>query len=77
LTTQLERLQGQQYVLPYNIAKIHAAAGNKPKAFHWLEKAYDEGNPDLIELNSEPVFDRIRGDSRLSDLMCRVGWNDG
>ena len=75
LTTQLERLQGRQYVLPYNIAKIHAAAGNKPKAFHWLEKAYDEGNPDLIELNSEPVFDSIRGDSRLSDLMCRVGWN--
>ncbi|MDP9087564.1 MAG: winged helix-turn-helix domain-containing protein [Pseudomonadota bacterium] len=74
LTAHLERLQGQRYVLPYNIAKIHAAAGNKEMAFHWLEKAYDEGNPDLIELNSEPVFDNLRGDSRLSDLMSRVGW---
>ena len=75
LTTHLQSLQGQRYVLPYNIAKIHAAACNKEMAFYWLEKAYDEGNPDLIELNSEPIFDNIRADSRLSDLMSRVGWN--
>ena len=75
LLSQLERQREQLYVLPYNIAKIHAAAGNKPKAFLWLDKAYDEGNPDLIELNSEPIFDGIRGESRFSDLMRRVGWN--
>jgi hypothetical protein len=43
--------------------------GNKEKAFEWLERAYAEGNPDLIELNSEPVFDDLRKDPRLSDLM--------
>lgn len=71
----LENLEPPRYVLPYNIAKIHSAAGNKEKAFEWLAKAYEEGNPDLIELNSEPVFDGLRDDARFSDLMRRVGWN--
>ena len=75
LLSQLERLQERHYVLPYNIAKIHASAGNKTKAFEWLERAYDEANPDLIELNSEPIFDSIRADSKFSVLMGRVGWN--
>ena len=38
----------QRSVLPYHIAKIYAAGGNKEKCFAWLEKAYEEGNPDLI-----------------------------
>jgi len=75
LLSQLERSRPQQYVLPYNIAKIYAAARNKSKAFDWLDKAYDEGNPDLIELNSEPIFDGIRRDARFLDLERRVGWN--
>jgi TolB-like protein/Flp pilus assembly protein TadD len=74
ITDGLEKLQGKRYVLPYNIAKIYAAAFDKDKAFEWLQRAYEEGNPDLIELNSEPVFDRLRTDTRLSDLMRRVGF---
>jgi TolB-like protein/Flp pilus assembly protein TadD len=74
ITDGLEKLQGKRYVLPYNIAKIYAAASDKDKAFGWLERAYEEGNPDLIELNSEPVFDRLRTDARLSDLMRRIGF---
>jgi TolB-like protein/Tfp pilus assembly protein PilF len=70
----LERPAARRYVLPYNIAKIYSASGNTGKAFEWLETAYKEGNPDLIELNSEPVFDSLRGDPRFSDLMQRVGW---
>jgi hypothetical protein len=44
------------------------------RVFEWLERAYDEGNPDLIELNSEPVFDGVRGDQRFDGLMQRIGW---
>jgi hypothetical protein len=61
-------------VLPYNIAKIYAAMGDAEKAFVWLETSYKEGNPDLIELNSEPVFDAIRAAPRFGELMQRVGW---
>jgi hypothetical protein len=38
-----------------------------------LEIACKEGNPDLIELNSEPLFDGLRSDPRFSDLMRPVG----
>ena len=74
ITGGLERLQGKRYVLPYNIAKIYAVAAAKDKTFAWLEKAYEEGNPDLIELNSEPVFDRLRSEARFSDLMRLIGF---
>lgn len=71
---ELEKPAGKRYVLPYNIAKIYATMGDAEKAFVWLETSYKEGNPDLIELNSEPVFDGIRADARFGELMQRVGW---
>jgi len=70
----LEKPSSGRYVLPYNIARIHAAASNSEKALEWLEKAYDQASADLIELNSEPVFDGLRKEPRFVDLMRRVGW---
>ena len=72
---ELESPSSKRYVLPYNMAKIYAAAGSVEKAFDWLEKAYKEGNPDLIELNSEPLFDVLRQEPSFLDLMRRVGWS--
>ena len=77
LTDELEKSQAYHYVLPYNVAKIYAAGSDSEKAFAWLDKAYSEGNPDLIELNSEPVFDRLREDRRFTRLMQQVGWKVG
>jgi len=71
---QLLNPNSKRYVLPYNIAKIYSAAADPDKAFAWLETAYKEGNADLIELNSEPLFDTLRTDLRFADLMRRVGW---
>lgn len=75
IVRRLERMKGKRYVLPYNIARIYAAAGDRKRAFEWLETAYEGGNPDLIELNSEPVFDSIRDDRRFTHLMRRIGWD--
>ena len=74
ILAKLQQLAGKRYVLPYNVAKIHAAGADGDKAFEWLERAYEGGNPDLIELNSEPIFDGLRGEPRFSDLMRRIGW---
>lgn len=75
ILNRLHRLKGKRYVLPYNVAKIHAAAHDRNKTYEWLETAYEGGNPDLIELNSEPVFDRIREETRFKHLMRRIGWD--
>jgi len=75
IVDQLEKPNAGRYVLPYNVARIHAAARNNEKALEWLEKAYDQASADLIELNSEPVFDGLRKEPRFIDLMRRVGWS--
>lgn len=72
---ELESPSSKRYVLPYNMAKIYAAAGSAEKTFDWLETAYREGNPDLIELNSEPLFDALRQEPSFLDVMRRVGWS--
>ena len=74
IVRKLQEPKGKRYVLPYNIAKIYAAGRNKEKALQWLELAYEGGNPDLIELNSEPIFDGLRDDPRFSSLMRKIGW---
>jgi len=48
--------------------------GEKDAAFPWLERAYQEGNPDLIELNTEPLLDELRGEPRFTNLMRRIGF---
>ena len=75
IARKLEGARGRRYVLPYNLAKIYAAANDRTRAFDWLETAYEGGNPDLIELNSEPIFDCLRTDRHLAQLMRRIGWN--
>jgi tetratricopeptide (TPR) repeat protein len=70
LTAQVER----RYVSPYNLSRVYAASADREQAFAWLEQAYRERNPDLIELNAEPVFDNLRPDPRFADFLHRVGW---
>jgi len=78
MTRTLDELTAQsatRYVSPYNVARVFAAARDADAAFDWLEKAFAERNPDLIELSAEPVFDPLRPDPRFADLLGRVGWS--
>ena len=70
---QLEEQAKERYVSAYYVAKIHAALGDKEQAFAWLEKAYEERNPDLIELKVEPALDCLHSDHRFADLLSRIG----
>jgi tetratricopeptide (TPR) repeat protein len=75
IVDRLQASQAEHYVLPYNIVKIYAACCDKERALEWLERAYQEGNPDLIELNSEPLLDSLRGEPKFSALMRRIGFS--
>ena len=56
-----------------DIALIYSSMNERDKAFEWLEKAYDERTPWLIELNVTPEFEPIRDDPRFQDLLRRIG----
>jgi TolB-like protein/Tfp pilus assembly protein PilF len=63
-----------RYVSPYNVARVYAAIDEKERALEWLERAYREHNPDLIELTREPCFEGLRSDMKFRELVERIGW---
>jgi hypothetical protein len=70
---ELSRLPKDRYVSPYCVAMVYASLDENDKAFAYLEEAYEERNPNLIELNTEPAFDRLRRDRRYGELVHRIG----
>jgi TolB-like protein len=63
-----------RYVSPYNVARVYGAIDDKQRALEWLEKAYREHNPDLIELTREPSFAGLHSDAKFRELVGRIGW---
>jgi serine/threonine-protein kinase len=56
------------------IAIVYAQAGDRDRAFEWLEKAFLQRDPGLIELVSDPELEPLRGDERFRSLEERVGF---
>jgi tetratricopeptide (TPR) repeat protein len=79
-----DRRQAQQLLLeltqhatrgnldPVWIGLIHAALGDKERAFVWLEKAYQARSETLVFLKVDPKFDTLRSDPRFADLVKRL-----
>ncbi len=66
-----------RYVSPYNIARVYGAIDDKQRTLEWLERAYREHNPDLIELTREPSFAGLHSDAKFRELVQRIGWHSG
>jgi Flp pilus assembly protein TadD len=65
---------GHRYVSPYNVARVYGAVNDRQRALEWLERAYREHNPDLIELTREPSFAGLHADTKFRELVQRIGW---
>jgi TolB-like protein/Flp pilus assembly protein TadD len=76
IVDSLVRESKARYVSPYNLGRVYGSLGDNQQAFAWLEKAYDERHPDLIELATEPSFDSLRSDPRFRQLLARAGFVD-
>ncbi|MGH9847470.1 MAG: TPR end-of-group domain-containing protein [Blastocatellia bacterium] len=71
---ELQECAAQGYVSPYEIALIYTGLEENDRAFEWLEQAYLERSGWLIYLKVEPMLDRLRVDSRFTELLRRVGF---
>ena len=71
----LEKKRLQKYVSPVFIAMYYSSAGNKEKAFQWLETAFSERSSWLIELKVDPVWKALHGDPRYDELVRRIGFD--
>jgi eukaryotic-like serine/threonine-protein kinase len=62
----------QDYISPIAFATNHAVLDEKDKAFEWLEKAYEERAPGLLDLDLDPDYENLRTDKRFDDLKRRI-----
>jgi serine/threonine protein kinase/tetratricopeptide (TPR) repeat protein len=58
---------------PTNVAVSYALAGDRNKAFEYLEKAYAEQDSELMACIRFPAFDLLHSDPRYADFMRRLG----
>jgi TolB-like protein/DNA-binding winged helix-turn-helix (wHTH) protein len=65
--------QGENIDTPIDVAKFYAQAGDRDRAFAWLEKGYQSRVSKLTNVNVDPGFDSLRSDPRYDDLLWRIG----
>jgi tetratricopeptide (TPR) repeat protein len=57
----------------FQIATVHAWRGEPDQAFQWLDRAVDQRDGGLTELNLEPAFQRLERDPGFPRLLARLG----
>ncbi len=60
--------------LAYVIAFLSAIIGETEEAMTWLERAYEERDPLLLNAKTDPHLDSLRSDPRYDDLLRRIGF---
>jgi TolB-like protein/Flp pilus assembly protein TadD len=76
ILTKLEKLHEQGVVPSGSVAILHGALGESNEAFAWLEKAYEERDPQLTYIKAGRRFEPLRKDPRFTELVHRVGLHD-
>jgi serine/threonine protein kinase/Tfp pilus assembly protein PilF len=60
-------------LVPANLAVAYAAAGDRNKAFEYLERAYTDNDDELLAVIRFPTFDSLHSDPRWADLLKKIG----
>lgn len=77
ILTQLKILHEHGGVPSGSIGILYGALGNRNEAFAWLNRAYDEHDPQLTYLKVPGRrFEPVRHDPRFKELVRRVGLPD-
>ena len=70
IKSMLDPRHGQ---LPANAALAYALAGDREKAFEYLEKAYSQEDSELMAIFRLPGFDSLHSDPRWAELLRKIG----
>jgi eukaryotic-like serine/threonine-protein kinase len=66
-------LEAGSDTLPANVAVAYTLAGNRDKAFEYMEKAYANQDDELAAVIRFPAFDSLHSDPRWAELMRKIG----
>jgi len=59
--------------VPANVAVAYVAAGDRDKAFEYLERAYSDNDDELLAVIRFPTFDSLHSDPRWANLLNQIG----
>lgn len=69
------RLMSQsRYVPSYWFATFYASAGDNAQALGWLDRAYQEHDPHMVDLKVSPWFDSLRNEPRFTQLLKEMNF---
>ncbi|MGA7906208.1 MAG: hypothetical protein WCA16_02285, partial [Candidatus Sulfotelmatobacter sp.] len=61
------------YVSPYVLAEAVSYTGDKDETVKYLNEAFGQHDPNLINIQSEAIFDFIHSDPRYQALVRKIG----
>ncbi|HLJ75152.1 MAG TPA: tetratricopeptide repeat protein, partial [Thermoanaerobaculia bacterium] len=67
----LDRIKDDPRVLPFDVAIVQLALGNRDEVFRLLDKALNDRTYGL-RLKAEPIFEPLHSDPRFKDLLRRA-----
>ena len=76
ILVKLEQMHQQGIAPSASVAILYGALGETSEAFAWLEKAYEERDPQLTYLKAGRRFEPLRKDPRFGEFVRRVGLPD-
>jgi len=56
----------------FQISQAYAFRGESDKSFEWLERAYQQRDAGLPEINDDPLLNNVRRDPRFAALLTRM-----
>jgi serine/threonine-protein kinase len=72
LLAELEDRLSSEWIPPMAIMFVHAALGEKDRAFDWLERSHEARGVWLAAMKTDACFDALRSDRRFEQLLRRL-----
>ena len=73
LTGLKERGMQGDYVAPLELADVYACLKRKDEALHYIDRAYQEHDPQLVHLQTNPIYDFLHSDPRYQAVVRKMG----
>lgn len=72
LEASIEARMGTEYISPVSLAYVFTFLGDRDAAFEKLEQGLAFRDPNILGLNSNPIFDSLREDPRYTGLLRKM-----
>lgn len=57
------------FIIPW----IYFSLDERDKAFEWIERGFEENDPLLMWIKSDPIFRRLEGDPKYNEMLKKLG----